>query len=222
MLHVMYPKCYENFQNFCKEATSITWKKEGNNYACMLSFPRSPHLTTTNILYIVEGSYKETIDFLSAITNRCGEDSPYVINSDDPSVSVKENHILSEDENESGAVRAPMMPPIVCNRAEYSHPLCFGRSTTVSSASESSALNFVYGRRKLNSVTFLSGHAPAMPKRSGDEYPSLISYDDPSAARKKQRRFSQHEHGTASMFVLQYTTERVPHALQVYKGVLSY
>jgi len=90
------------------------------------------------------------------------------------------------------------------------------------SASESSALNFVYGRRKLNSVTFLSGHAPAMPKRSGDEYPSLISYDDPSAARKKQRRFSQHEHGTASMFVLQYTTERVPHALQVYKGVLSY
>lgn len=132
MLHVMYPKCYENFQNFCKEATSITWKKEGNNYACMLSFPRSPHLTTTNILYIVEGSYKETIDFLSAITNRCGEDSPYVINSDDPSVSVKENHILSEDENESDAVRAPMMPPIVCNGVEYSHPLCFGRSTTVS------------------------------------------------------------------------------------------
>jgi hypothetical protein len=60
MLHVMYPKCYENFQNFCKEAASLTWKKEGNNYACMLSFPRSPHLTSTSILYIVEGSYKET------------------------------------------------------------------------------------------------------------------------------------------------------------------
>lgn len=70
-----------------------------------------------------------SIDFLSAITNRCGEDSPYVINSDDPSVSVKENHTFSEDENESDAVRAPMMPPIACSRAEYSHPLCFGRST---------------------------------------------------------------------------------------------
>ncbi|KAG6740068.1 hypothetical protein POTOM_057702 [Populus tomentosa] len=80
---------------------------------------------------------------------------------------------------------APMMPPIVCNGAEYSHPLCFGRSTTVSSASESSALNFVYGRRKINSVTFLSGHAPAMPKRSGDE---CLSSDDPSAASFEAER----------------------------------
>lgn len=79
---------------------------------------------------------------------------------------------------------APMMPPIACKGAEYSqYPLCFGRSTTVSSASESSALNFVYGRRKINSVTFLSGHAPAMPKRSGGE---CLSSDDPSAASKKQ------------------------------------
>ncbi|KAJ6372797.1 hypothetical protein OIU76_027176 [Salix suchowensis] len=95
------------------------------------------------------------IDFLPAITNRCGEDSPFVVNSDDPSVAVTEHLIVSEDEIESDAVREPMIRPVVCNGAEYSHPLCFGR-----------------------------GHAPSMPNISGDEYLSLISSDDPSAAEE--------------------------------------
>ncbi|KAJ6758907.1 hypothetical protein OIU74_025545 [Salix koriyanagi] len=68
------------------------------------------------------------IDFLPAITNRCGEDSPFVVNSDDPSVAVTEHLIVSEDEIESDAVREPMILPVVCNGAEYSHPLCFGRA----------------------------------------------------------------------------------------------
>ncbi|KAJ6354999.1 hypothetical protein OIU77_005571 [Salix suchowensis] len=97
-----------------------------------------------------------SIDFLPAITNRCGEDSPFVVNSDDPSVAVTEHLIVSEDEIESDAVREPMIRPVVCNGAEYSHPLCFGR-----------------------------GHAPSMPNISGDECLSLISSDDPSAAVDK-------------------------------------
>ncbi|KAJ6296424.1 hypothetical protein OIU78_024304 [Salix suchowensis] len=66
-----------------------------------------------------------SIDFLPAITNRCGEDSPSVVNSDDPSVAVTEHLIVSEDEIESDAVREPMIRPVVCNGAEYSHSLMF-------------------------------------------------------------------------------------------------
>jgi hypothetical protein len=157
-----------------------------------------------NFVYSRRKLQGNTIDFLSAITEGSGEDCPYVINSDGSSVPVKEHHVGSEDEHETEAVRESLMSPLICNGAEYSHPLSFGRRaqlTTVSPVSEGAAPNFVYGRRKLqqNSVTFSSTQVPAMEKRSGEDCLSVISSNGPSFAHKEERLVSQYEHGAALM-----------------------
>ncbi|KAG6735792.1 hypothetical protein POTOM_061540 [Populus tomentosa] len=110
----------------------------------------------------------------ACIAKRSGEDCPYVINSDGPSVAVKEHCVVSEDEHE---------PYQVLNLA------------SVSSVSKSAATNFVYGKTKLrqNSVSFLS----AMAKTCGEDCLSVISSDGPSAARKEQRLISIHVCGAA-------------------------
>ncbi|KAL9398598.1 hypothetical protein Peur_007559 [Populus x canadensis] len=203
----MCSKCHEHCHNCCKDAASITEEKETNNYSCLLSFPRGPHPPTIikmsessapSFVYCRRKLQGNSIEFLSAITKRSGEDCPYAINSDGPSVAVKEHCVVSEDEHETGTVRVPLMPPILCNGVDCSCPFSFGRSTqlaSVSSVSESAATNFVYGKTKLrqNSVSFLS----AMAKTSGEDCLSVISSDGPSAARKEQRLISIHVHGAA-------------------------
>ena len=120
------------------------------------------------------------MESLSAITKRSGEVCPRGINSDGPSVAVKEHCVVSEDEHETETIRVPLMPPILCNGVEYSCPFSFGRSTQlapVSSVFESAAPNFVYGKTKprQNPVSFLS----ALEKRSGEDCLSVISSDGP-------------------------------------------
>ncbi|XP_011020019.1 PREDICTED: uncharacterized protein LOC105122549 isoform X3 [Populus euphratica] len=203
----MCSKCHEHCHNCCKDAASITEEKETNNYSCLLSFPRGPHPPTIikmsessapSFVYCRRKLQGNSIEFLSAITKRSGEDCPYVINSDGPSVAVKEHCVVSEDEHETGTVRVPLMHPILCNGVDCSCPFSFGRSTqlaSVSSVSESAATNFVHGKPKLqqNSVSFLS----AMAKTSGEDCLSVISSDGPSAARKEQRLISIHVRGAA-------------------------
>ena len=203
----MCSKCHEHCHNCCKDAASITEEKETNNYSCLLSFPRGPHPPTIikmsessapSFVYCRRKLQGNSIEFLSAITKRSGEDCPYAINSDGPSVAVKEHCVVSEDEHETGTARVPLMTPILCNGVDCSCPFSFGRSTqlaSVSSVSESAATNFVYGKTKLrqNSVSFLS----AMAKTSGEDCLSVISSDGPSAARKEQRLISIHVHGAA-------------------------
>ncbi|KAI5584211.1 hypothetical protein BDE02_06G065400 [Populus trichocarpa] len=203
----MCSKCHEHCHNCCKDAASITEEKETNNYSCLLSFPRGPRPPTIikmsessapSFVYCRRKLQGNSIEFLSAITKRSGEDCPYAINSDGPSVAVKEHCVVSEDEHETGTARVPLMTPILCNGVDCSCPFSFGRSTQlapVSSVSESAATNFVYGKTKLrqNSVSFLS----AMAKTSGEDCLSVISSDGPSAARKEQRLISIHVHGAA-------------------------
>uniref|UniRef100_A0A6N2N0T1 PHD-type domain-containing protein n=1 Tax=Salix viminalis TaxID=40686 RepID=A0A6N2N0T1_SALVM len=209
----MGPKCHEHCHDYCKEVASITRERESNDYSCLLSFPRSPHPPTTskmsessapNFVYSRRKLQGNTIDFLSTITERSGEDCPCVINSDGPSVPAKEHHVVSEEEHETEAVIESFMPPITCNRAEYSHPLSLGRHaqlTTASLESEGAAPNFVYGRRKpqQNYVNFSSARVPAMEKRSGEDCLSVISLNGPSFAHKEDHLVSQYEHGSALM-----------------------
>ncbi|KAJ6673138.1 REMODELING AND SPACING FACTOR 1 [Salix viminalis] len=157
-----------------------------------------------NFVYSRRKLQGNTIDFLSTITERSGEDCPCVINSDGPSVPAKEHHVVSEEEHETEAVIESFMPPITCNRAEYSHPLSLGRHaqlTTASLESEGAAPNFVYGRRKpqQNYVNFSSARVPAMEKRSGEDCLSVISLNGPSFAHKEDHLVSQYEHGSALM-----------------------
>ncbi|KAF9679840.1 hypothetical protein SADUNF_Sadunf06G0056800 [Salix dunnii] len=149
-----------------------------------------------NFVYSRRKLQGNSIEFLSAITKRSGEVCPCGINSDGPSVAVKEHCVVSEDEHETETIRVPLMPPILCNCVEYSCPFSFGRSTQlapVSSVFESAAPNFVYGKTKprQNPVSFLS----ALEKRSGEDCLSVISSDGPSAAQKEQRLISIHVHG---------------------------
>ncbi|KAG6736922.1 hypothetical protein POTOM_060135 [Populus tomentosa] len=203
----MCSKCHEHCHNCCKDAASTTEEKETNNYSCLLSFLRGPHPPTIikmsessapSFVYCRRKLQGNSIEFLSAIAKRSGEDCPYVINSDGPSVAVKEHCVVSEDEHETGTVRVPLMPPVLCNGVDCSCPFSFGRSTqlaSVSSVSKSAATNFVYGKTKLrqNSVSFLS----AMAKTCGEDCLSVISSDGPSAARKEQRLISIHVCGAA-------------------------
>ncbi|CAK7345726.1 unnamed protein product [Dovyalis caffra] len=223
--------CAQNIVNNPTNAVKKLLQKKRNNYSCLFSFPRSPHPPTIskmsessapNFVYSRRKLEGNSTDFLQAITKRSGEDCPHVINSDGSSVAVKEHHLVCEDEHENEAVRVPLIPPIVCNGADSPCPLCFGRSTqliTISSVSKSSALNFAYGRRKLqgNSVPFLSAKDLAMAKSSGEDCLSLINSDGSSAACKCL--ISQQEHGAAFKPCLPvYSREDSPCPLSLQKS----
>ncbi|KAJ6407990.1 hypothetical protein OIU84_011325 [Salix udensis] len=59
----------------------------------------------------------------------------------------------------------------------------------------------VLQRSKLhgNPITFLSAQVPAVAKKSGEDFLSVMSYDGPSAVRKKQSLLSLHEQGAFHM-----------------------
>ncbi|KAJ6435924.1 hypothetical protein OIU84_001032 [Salix udensis] len=67
--------------------------------------------SATNFVYSRRKLQGNTIDFLSTITERSGEDCPCVINLDGPSVPAKEHHVVSEEEHETEAVIESFMLP---------------------------------------------------------------------------------------------------------------
>ncbi|KAJ6747219.1 hypothetical protein OIU74_029645 [Salix koriyanagi] len=85
---------------------------------------------------------------------------------------------------------------------------------TISKMSESSALYIVEGSCKETLLTFYQQSqreaerivlllsilmVPAVAKKSGEDFLSVMSYDGPSAVRKKQSLMSLHEHGAFHM-----------------------
>ncbi|KAL5771559.1 hypothetical protein ACOSP7_015713 [Xanthoceras sorbifolium] len=85
--------------------------------------------------------------------------------------------------------------------ADFSRPLNFTSSqySTVSTMSESTALNFVYRRRKLrgNSVAIFSAHDPVNTKRSNDCL-SVVSSNALSLATKEQHVFQVDDESEAT------------------------
>uniref|UniRef100_A0A6N2KIE7 Zinc finger PHD-type domain-containing protein n=1 Tax=Salix viminalis TaxID=40686 RepID=A0A6N2KIE7_SALVM len=144
--------------------------------------PTISKMSESSALYIVEGSCKETLLTFYQQSQREAERIVFLLS------------ILM-------VLQLKLTSTVDTQHRTTSESSALNFTTLSVLCLKSCQCNFIYRRSKLhgNPITFLSAQVPAVAKKSGDDFLSVMSYDGPSAVRKKQSLMSLHEHGAFHM-----------------------